>query len=186
LRRVDQHRTEGRRLVLAATFAALAAGVGFFLQRQLPPPFPEQFRTDANKVNQIADYVFVAARQAGMVQPRIGIDGVIDYFDGRTMSVLGYERHKFWLSFTTQFPTGILEEPDDAILTRLGECDFVLLTDEENGAGFYPFDRQMQRLRPVIKAWCEAHLRLVDRFEVFGRRMSLYQRPGDAMTSSGK
>lgn len=176
VRRTLSDNPAGRRWVTATAIVTLAAGTGFFLQRQLPSPFTAEFTADANKVNQISDYIFTASREAGLQQPRIGIDSLVDYFDGRTLSLLGFERHKVWLGFTTQFPVGILEEKDELIMARLRECDFVIVTDQPYGTGFYPFDRQMERLYPKVKAWCEQNLRLVDSFPISNRRMSLYQR----------
>jgi hypothetical protein len=61
-------------------------------------------------------------------------------------------------------------------MERLAECDFVLLTDELNQHGFYPFDRQTRRLYPEMKEWCETNLRHIETFQIFNRQMSLYQR----------
>lgn len=174
--RLDVTTADGRRLAVLAPVVAVLAGFGLFLQRELTPPFTAQFSADADKVNQVTDYLVATSQRAGLTGPRIGIDGLVDYFDGRTLSVRGYERHRSWLPFATEFPTGILEEKDEVIMARLGECDFVIVTDEMVGAGFYPYDRQMRRLYPAVKAWCDTHLRLVDRFSIFDRRMSLYQR----------
>jgi hypothetical protein len=92
------------------------------------------------------------------------------------MSVLCYERQKNWLPFATTLPVGIIEEPDAFVMERLAQSDFVLLTDVFPENGYYPFDRQMRRLYPTVKEWCEQHLVRVDSFPIFNRRMSLYQR----------
>jgi hypothetical protein len=79
--------------------------------------------------------------------------------------------------FVIQLPDSILADKDEVILYRLRLCDFVLLTEEMPGSGYWPYDQQMRRLYPELKSWCMSQLKLVETFTVFGRRMSLYQRP---------
>jgi hypothetical protein len=165
-----------RRLPLGLAIASVAAGLGYFLVRQLPSPHTAAFSAGATKINEVADHLYATSRRAGLTTPRIGVDLLTDYFDGRTMSVLCYERQRQWLTFSPLLPTGILEVPDALVMERLGQCDFVLLTDFFPENGYYPFDRQMRRLYPEVKAWCDTHLRLVESFPIFNRRMSLYQR----------
>lgn len=165
-----------RFLPAALAVAAVGAGGGFFLQRQLTPPHSAEFIAGVAKINQIADHLFTTSRRAGLSQPRYAVDIQNDYFYPRTMNVLCYERQKQWLNLTPMLPVGIIEEKDEFIMDRLGRSDFVLLTDVLNEHGFYPYDRQMRRLYPVVKAWCEANLRHIETFPIFGRQMSLYQR----------
>lgn len=155
---------------------ALAAGLGFFLQRQLTSPYSAEFAAGATQVNRVADHIFAVSRRAGLEAPRVSSDLWTEYFYPRTLGVLSYERHGEWLSFTTLLPVGITEEADSFVMDRLAQSDFVLLTDDFPENGYYPFDRQMRRLYPVVKEWCEQHLRRVDTFPIFKRRMSLYQR----------
>lgn len=165
-----------RFLPVALAAAAVAAGEGYFLVRQITPPHTAEFAAGAAKINQVADYFFTTSRRAGIIQPRFGVDLLTDYFEARTMTVLCYERQKQWLRFAPLLPTGILEERDEFIMERLSQCDFVLLTDVFPENGYYPYDRQMRRLYPAVKAWCEANLRHIDTFPIFNRQMSLYQR----------
>jgi hypothetical protein len=60
-------------------------------------------------------------------------------------------------------------------MERLAQSDFVFLTDEGHD-GAYPYDRKLTSMRPQLRAWCEAKLRPAERFTLFGRRMTLYQR----------
>ncbi|MDB6128106.1 MAG: hypothetical protein JWM35_2002 [Verrucomicrobia bacterium] len=159
-----------------SALGAVAAGESYFLTRQLTPPHTAEFSASARSLNHLADYLATTSRRAGLTQPAIGTDQLTDTLDGRTMTVLCYERQKSWLGFRTMLPTGILEEKDDLIMNRLQQCDFVLLTDAMLGNGYYPFDHQMRRLYPQVKEWCETHLRRIDTFPMFDRTISLYQR----------
>ena len=177
-RRIDFAATRVWPRFLPATLslAAVAAGGGYFLQRQLTPPHSAQFAAGVARINQVADYLFTTSRRAGLSQPRYAVDIQNDYFYPRTMTVLCYERQKQWVNFDPMLPVGIVEEKDEFIMERLRQSDFILLTDVLNENGFYPYDRQMRRLYPVVKAWCEANLRHVEAFPIFNRQMSLYQR----------
>jgi hypothetical protein len=44
------------------------------------------------------------------------------------------------------------------------------------GSGYWPYDQQMRRLYPQLKAWCDDQLHKVGPYSLFGRRMSLYER----------
>jgi len=174
--RIDPADPEVRAARPLAVALAVAAGCGFFLQRQLTPPYSAEFVAGATQVNRVTDHIFTTSRRAGLTAPRLSADLWTEYFYPRTLGVLSYERHREWLSFTTMLPVGIIEEQDSFVMERIAQSDFVLLTDDFPENGYYPFDRQMRRLYPAIKEWCEQHLRRVDTFPIFNRRMSLYQR----------
>ena len=157
--------------------AAVAAGECYFVRRQLEPPYTEGFVASARQVNDIADYIFESSRAAGITNPNIAIDQVVDYFDAPTLQVICFERRKVWVPFVVQLPNSILTEMDENIFYKVKLCDFVMLTDQMPGGGYWPYDRQMRRLYPELKAWCEAHLSVVSHYTLFGRQMTLYRRP---------
>lgn len=166
----------GRFLPVLFGLTALLAGGKFFLGRQLSQAHTAEFIEGARRVNLLADYFYSTAQAAGLTTPSIGVDRITDAFDAQTMFVICYERRKVWIPYQTLLPTGILEEKDEVIWERLSRCDFVLLTDQMPGHGHWPYDKQMLRLYPALKVWCEANLRHVDSFRFLDRQMSLYQR----------
>jgi hypothetical protein len=175
-------RTAGRlspgaraRLSAAAAVAACAVGGGYFVVRQMAAPYPVDFVASSVQVNAITDRIFAGVRAANIVQPRVAVDQVSDYFAGAIMSVLGYERHQVWVQFIGELPTGLTAVPDSVVMANLASSDFVIASEDEM-VGPWPFDREMLRLRPQVLAWCNDHLRLVEHFTAFGRRMALYQR----------
>ncbi|MSU70590.1 MAG: hypothetical protein EXS39_07440 [Opitutaceae bacterium] len=157
-----------------ATVMVVAAG-WFFSVRQLAPAYNAAFAADARKVNLLADYLFATARAAGLANPRIGVDQVTDCLDGQIMRVICYERKKTWMPFIMTLPTGIWKEKEPLLFERLAQSDFVFLT-EDGPEGVWPYDAQMHALLPLTSAWCESHLRRVERFTIFGKHMALYQR----------
>ncbi|MDP2137673.1 MAG: hypothetical protein Q8J74_07445 [Candidatus Didemnitutus sp.] len=161
---------------LLPALVAVSAGSNFFLQRQLHQPHDPGFLTSARTVNHIADTIFASARAHNVANPYIAVDQVVDYLDAQILQVICYERKKIWVPFVIQLPNSILAEKEEVIFYRLQLCDFVMLTDEMVGAGHWPYDQQMRRLYPELKAWSDTHLRLVDTYAIFGRRISLYQK----------
>jgi len=161
----------------AGLFVAVVCGAAgwFFTARQFAPAYDAAFAHDARKVNALADYVYSTSRAAGLAHPRIAVDQVTDCLDAQIMRVICYERKKVWAPFGMTLPTGIWKEKEEVLFTRLAESDFVFIT-EEGASGTWPYDEQMTALRPRTKAWCDQHLRLVERFPLFGKHMALYQR----------
>ena len=165
-----------RRVPLLLAVGAVGSGLTFFVLRQVTPPYDDDFRASARTVNQIADYIYASAHNRHVTHPNIVVDQVVDFIDAQILQVMCYERHKVWVPFVIQLPNSILEDKDEVMLYRLKLGDFVLLTDEMPGSGYWPYDRQMRRLYPELKAWSDAHLRPVGTYVLFGRRMSLYER----------
>jgi hypothetical protein len=156
---------------------ALLAGGSFFTQRMMWTPHTGEFQASVRHVQRMADYFHATAGQAGLASYRLGVDRVVDFFDGETLRVVNYERRHGGIDCLDILPAaGILELTEAVIYEKLGRCDFVILTDQAEGADTWPYDRQMRRLYPQLKAWCNENLRLVESFAVFGRQMSLYQR----------
>lgn len=147
----------------------------FFTLRQIQPAYDAAFKTDARKINTLASYLFTTSRTAGLANPRIAVDQVTDCLDGQIMRVICYERKNVWMPFIMTLPTGIWKEQEALLFERLAQSDFVFLT-EDGPAGTWPYDEQMVALRPQTRAWCEAHLRRMESFTLFGKHMALYQR----------
>lgn len=167
-----------RALSTALAVAVLAGGGTFFLRRQLAPPHSEHFLEGNRRVLELADYIYTTSRAAGLRNPDVGIDRIVDYIDGRILQIICYERHKEWVDFQLHLPDSILAGPDENVFFKLKHCDFVLFT-ELGGAdyGSWPYDHQMRRLSPQVKAWCNEHLVQAKTIKAFGRDMALYQRP---------
>ncbi|MCF7760836.1 MAG: hypothetical protein K9M98_10055, partial [Cephaloticoccus sp.] len=154
----------------------LGAGGGNFVTRQCAQPHDDEFLRSARSVNELADRIYAAAQKLHLPNPTIGVDQIVDFVDAQILGVICYERQHVWYSFVTQMPDSILAEPDDVIRYKLNLCDFILLTDQMPGDGYWPYDKAMRRLYPELKTWCETHRNLSKTFSIQGREMSLYQR----------
>lgn len=171
--RAARRATPAWRAGVAAT-VVLGCGV-FFVRSQIAAGPGAAVEADARKVAALADDVLARSQAARIERPSIGVDYITDSLDAQILRVVCYERHRVWQPFDMTLPTGIFAEKKEVLFDRLQRSDFVFLT-EEGATGIYPYDRQLAELRPQTRAWCEAHLRLVERFDLAGRRMALYQR----------
>ena len=157
-----------------ATVIAIIAIV-FFTQKQIPPAFAPGQLDEFRQVNTLADHIFTRSQAAHLPETRVAVDYVTDCLDAQVVRVICYERHRVWLPFNMTLPTGIAAPTEEEVFARLALSDFVFLTEEAPAGGF-PFDLKLAALRPKLRAWCEANLRIAERFTLFGRRMVLYQR----------
>jgi hypothetical protein len=165
-----------RLLPTTLVIVPMSAGIGYFVIRQCTEPHDDVFIRDARAVNDLSDHIYQAAQQQKLDHPMIGVDQVVDFIDAQILGVICYERNHVWFSFVTQLPDSILAEPDDVIRYKLNLCDFILLTDQMPGDGYWPYDKAMRRLNPELKVWCESHRQLSKTVRIQGREMSLYQR----------
>jgi hypothetical protein len=72
-------------------------------------------------------------------------------------------------------PLGIARAPESLIMDLLQNTDFMYITVSGPMIG-YPWDCELRALVPQTKAWCDAHMRKIDEFDLFGRHIILYQR----------
>ncbi len=167
----------GQRLlpVLPALVALTAGGV-YFTSRELHSPHNPGFLLSAQTINRLSDNIFNRVRTGNIAHPSVGVDQIVDFMDGRILRLICYERHKIWIPFGVHLPDSILAGPDETVFFKVRESDFMILTDQMPGNGHWPYDQQMRRLYPELKAWCNANMALVEYFSAFDRNMSLYQR----------
>jgi hypothetical protein len=163
-----------RQALPAMVAVALGAGL-FFVHAQLTPLLTPADQTQNRTVNAVCDEIFRRAQAGKLTELRVAVDHITDAFDAQVLRIVCYERHRVWFPVNMTLPTGIAEPDGALVLSRLEESDFVFVTTE-GPAGLYPYDRKLAALRPQVQAWCDAHLRLANQFDLFGRRLRLYQR----------
>lgn len=171
-------RRPGPPLLAAIAAVAVGAGLGFFTVRQVTPAHSESFITDTRKVRALTEQIYQTVKRNNLRKPQLGMDRVNDAIAGVMFRITCYEKHHEWIAFGDRLPTGVLAVDDEVIFSRLAACDFMFLTDELAGPGNWPYDQQMKRLYPQLKAWCEEHMERLDSFPLGFGQMSLYQRRG--------
>ena len=166
--------------VLRWTSCAFASAVvGFsswhFVTRQFAPPLDAERAADLRGINRLADRVFVSASAAKLARPWVGTNQISTGLDALVLSVICYEHRRIWVPFAMTLPTGIMEADEKLVMERVAQSDFFFLV-VDGPVSDWPFDRQQRRLLPKVLAWCEAHRRAVETYEIFGQRIVLYQR----------
>lgn len=160
--------------VLPALLVCVLAALHF--QRAIQAPAHDAEHTaDMRTINRIADRIFESLTAAKLARPWVGVNEVSSGLDALVLSVICYERHRIWVPFAMTLPTGIAEADEKLVMERVALSDFFFLVE----AGYlsdWPFDRQQRALAPKVRAWCEAHRRAVETYDIFGQRMVLYQR----------
>ncbi len=179
-------RRAGPALLAAVAAVAVAAGLAFFVARQVAPAHSELVLRDARQVRTLTEHVYQTAKRNHVDTPQLGIDRINDAIAGTLFRITCYEKHREWVAFHDQLPQTVLAMPEDEIFTRLAACDFMFLTDELSGPGNWPYDQQMKLLYPRLKAWCDTHLERVASFPLGYGQMSLYQRRGFSAPAPGQ
>ncbi len=154
--------------------------LAFFVQRQLRAGDAPATVAHIRQVNTVADTLFARIQATGLERPAIAVDYITDCLDARVLRVICYERKGVFLPLDITLPNGIAEPDRNEVQARVERSHFVFLT-EEGPEGIYPFDRKLTAMRPELRAWCEANLVLVERFNLLDRRVALYQRPEIAL-----
>lgn len=152
-----------------------SATLAFFTRQQVSAVHSPAVQHDLRLVNSLADEIFRRIRAGNLQEARVAVDYITDALDAQVLRVVWYERHRVLLPINMTLPTNIAEPDEATVFARLRESDFVFLT-EEAAPGPYPYDRKLAALRPQLRAWCDANLRVANQFTLFGRRMLLYQR----------
>jgi hypothetical protein len=125
-------------------------------------------------VNALSDYLYFRSEEAGLSQPRVAVNWMLDALGAAAFEILGRERHGQPLHFVATLPTGLLAADPGDIMRRLAGSDFVCLVTRapEN----WPFDRQMAAMLPRALAWCDGNLKRDGELETEQFSASIYER----------
>ena len=154
----------------------MIAALVFFSHRQRVPVETAEAMENFRQVNTLADYIFTRGQEAKLSPIRVSVDFITDALDAQVLRVVCYERHHVWRDFDMKLPTGIAEPDAAEVRQRVADSDFVFLTGDDFTHLGYPFDRKLAALRPELRAWCDAHLRLTRTFTFSGHPILLYER----------
>jgi hypothetical protein len=143
---------------VAATCAAVAcAGAALFAGAQMRSPYGAGMEAEYRGVNALSDFLYFRSEEAGLSQPRVAVNWMLDALGAEQFEILGRERHGRPLHFVATLPTGLFAADPGDVMKRLAGSDFVCLVTRapEN----WPFDRQMAEMLPRALAWCEGNLK---------------------------
>lgn len=129
---------------------------------------------DVKKFDQIISQIYGLSLLKEEGNLKIGSDRITDFIDAQVIRVVMYEKKGRWFDFGMTLPTGIFEEKDGRILSMLSESDIFFLTDPSFNYPAFPYDKQMIRMYPQIKEYCDTHFVEVAKFQVQGRGLTMY------------
>ena len=155
--------------------AVVVASLAYFVRTQTVTAYPPSIQADIRMVNTIADRLSSRTQAANLKQPQLAVDHVTEALDASVLRIISYERKRSWIQYRMALPAGLADPSAAQVLERLGQSDFVFLSEEAPESP-HAFDRRLAAMRPQLLAWCDTNLRATDRFTLFGRRMVLYQR----------
>jgi len=146
-----------RGAVAATCAAVVCVGAALFAAAQLRNPYGPAEATEYRSVNALGDYLYFRSEEAGLSQPRVAVNWMLDGVSAATLEILGRERHGRPLHFVATLPTGLFAADPGDVMKRLAESDYVCLVTRapEN----WPFDRQMAAMLPGMRMWCDTNLR---------------------------
>lgn len=162
--------------IAIVVITTLTLGFSNYTFRMLNPSHSKEFMSESKQLNLVVDFIYDRIIDSALKDPKIASDQVTDFLDAQIFRVMIYERKNVWLPLIMTLPTGIFEEDSQLLLNRLYQSDFVFLTDTAI-TGAFPYDKQMRTLYPVLQRYCESTMKLVGKFHLYGRDISLYSKP---------
>jgi hypothetical protein len=108
----------------------------------------------------------------------VSFNALLDYLFGSTIVIRAYEVHHLQLNLIQELPTGcmLLEVDEATALEALERSDLVVLTEHLPGLEMAPFHGSMDKLRPVMRAYCERTMVKVASYDINDTRFDLYER----------
>ncbi len=166
-----------------ACVCVAAAGAALFARAELAEPYDAPMTSEYRDVNALGDYLYFRSEEAGLSQPRIAVNWVLDALSAEVFEVLGRERHGRPMPFVATLPTGLFAADPALVYQRLAESDFVCLVTR--APQIWPFDRQMASMLPEARTWCDRHLRHDADLQCPGFSVSVYERASLAGPARG-
>jgi hypothetical protein len=174
-------RTRSSRLVALLAPAVLALGVGAELAGLAAGPSPRPDRSSAREAGRLiltaGDYV--EHNLGGSAN--WSADAHLDYEFAPTAAAYYYEQSGTLLQLRGtslgQGPADAAPSPDD-VLRVAASSDVLILPDNDAPGTTYPADLAVASVLPQLRVYATAQLVALDRFELYGRTVRLYVRPG--------
>ncbi|VTR91428.1 unnamed protein product [Gemmata massiliana] len=166
--------------------AALLLGTGTFLTHAATPSLYTKLGDDGRRTMQLLQDVIDTRAKKNFDAPEVFNDASTHDVVGRGLQVLEFERSGRWAEYADG--TSIFAENEEDSLRRLERCDFAVLKGAIPGHFKYPYDEAMERVRPALRAYCEAHLLKIGEYQIHGRTVTTYARKAlrvEGLTADG-
>jgi hypothetical protein len=165
-----------RGLALAAVGCGLCVYAGELCAR-----LPEgSAQVDGTQIAALQDTLIREAQQRHFTRPLVCTDVINDYLWADALNVVSAERFGRVADFGQAPNTWVMQEPTATQLQAMAKASqFVIVSTDVLPAAccFIPYNRHLDELRPVLRAWCEQHLRLLGSYTMADRQLLLYAQP---------
>jgi hypothetical protein len=167
-------------LAFALGFAAIAS-IGWGVRTQVAAysadRFMSQHRRAVQTIARLYDDMAAETRWRGW--PDIGVfcNSIDDCLNGQIATVLTYERHRYLLHAGDMSMT-VLAIPEEDVFRQIAASHFVILSLRPSppGAFDYPFNQELDALRPRVEAVCQRDMTEVGHYPIFGSDVRLFVR----------
>ncbi|MBP3959662.1 hypothetical protein J8F10_30825 [Gemmata sp. G18] len=163
-----------RGLLSASAGATLLLGTGTFLTHAATPALYTKLGDDGRRGMQLIQDLIDTRIKKGLHAPEVFNDANSHDITGLGLQVLEFERHGRWAEYRDG--TGIFAWDEGACLRRLEECDFAILKGVPPGHFKFPYDEAMEKMRPALRAYCEANMTKIGEYHICGRTVTTYAR----------
>ncbi|AMV29430.1 hypothetical protein VT84_33860 [Gemmata sp. SH-PL17] len=154
--------------------AALLLGTGTFLTHATTPSLYTKLGADGRRTMQLLRDVIDTRAEKNFDAPEVFNDASTHDMTGLGLQVLEFEHSGRWAEYGDG--TSIFAESEEDILRRLERSDIVVLKGVPAGHFKYPYDEAMERMRPALRAYCEAHALKIGEYQIHGRTVTTYAR----------
>jgi hypothetical protein len=165
------------RLWLLRGAVVLVLLVGWVTQfnRASGPSFYSYLGEDGPRTMRAIDDLIDAVERKGIPAPECFFDANTHEFQSSVFQCAEFERRGRWREYRDG-GTAVFAGDDEEIFRRLERADAVVLCGKPEGQFRYPYDVAMEKLRPRIRAYCEANLHRVGEYRIGGRPVTTYVR----------
>jgi len=132
------------------------------------------FETNANKVNEIADYIFQYSTMHNSTV-NIATNRIVEFLDGNILKVFIYERHQNWLSIEGVLPAGNLEVPNSQVYEKLKQSNLVFSVESPLLVRGFPSELQMQSLKDGLENIYSSQFKRITTINIFNKNIIIYE-----------
>lgn len=144
---------------------------------------------DATELYATVDEIAAGIQRNNLAQPKFATDFTHDYFSGRAVKVMIYERTGKLVDTVETLANSLMAIPKEAALDAVRKSDYALITvshPSTDNSPIYPFQKAMVAYRAELQAAASAQMIPVRRLSVADHVFQLFQRPNvEIIGSSG-
>jgi hypothetical protein len=160
-------------LVRGVGIVALVGGFLTLLNQATAPAYYTRF--DDPLTMRVLDDLIGACEKKGNPSPELFLDTHTQEFLAPVLQLTEFEKYGCWREYRDA-GLSIFAGNEEEEFQRLLRADLVILAGRPAGMPNYPYDEVLKRMRPRVRAYCDAHLLKVGEYRIAGRIVTTYVR----------